>query len=103
MHTDIDYKTSQREAQKNWCKKKPLDRYQAEYRKKHQAYVEENRRKQLIRNKKMQSAPEMIVKMDALSAIETGTYILQPIPEKIVKMDTFPLTLTLFKRVRAEL
>jgi hypothetical protein len=103
MHTDPVFKKSQEESQENWCKNKPLCRYQDEYRIQHPAYTKKNRRKQRIRNRKKSSATEIIVKIDALSNRETVVYVPHSRPEKIVKIDTFPLNLILNKEVSIEL
>lgn len=99
MATDAQYREKHRAAQRRWCKQKPLDRYQAQYRQRHPKYVAKNRERQKIRNAKRRqlvataSIPvEPIVKMDALSKIKSGTYLLTPYtmnasPTKIVKMD----------------
>jgi len=107
MATEAQYREKHRAAQHRWCKQKPLDRYQAQYRQSHPKYVEQNRGRQKIRNAKRRqpaataSVPaEPIVKMDASSKIKSGTYLLTPYavdasPTKIVKMDACVVQLQL--------
>jgi hypothetical protein len=107
MATDAQYREKHFAAQKKWCKHYPLDRYQHQYRQSHPKYVEKNRQRQRIRNQKRQtraqSAPnDMIVKMDASSAIKSGIYLLTPYTvmdasPKIVKMDALLVQLQLLQ------
>jgi hypothetical protein len=101
METDATYRAQQLDCLERWRIERPLDRYQDQYRQTHPEYVAENRRQQRLRNLKRRSevASEVIVKMDALSEIESATYIMSPlISEKIVKMDTFVVKLTVLQR-----
>lgn len=114
MATDTQYGQKHRAAQHQWCKQKPLDRYQAQYRQSHPKYVKNNRERQKIRNAKRRqlaaaaSAPaELIVKMDASSKIESGTYLLTPYAmdafPKIVKMDALLVQLQLLQQADRQL
>jgi len=113
MATDAQYREKHRAAQHQWCKQKPLDRYQAQYRQSHPKYVEKNRDRQKIRNAKRRqpaaSAPtEPIVKMDASSQIKSGTYLLTPYAmdassKKIVKMDACVIQLQLLQHDERQL
>ena len=68
------------------------------------AYVEENRRKQRLRNRKrhLETAAGIIVEMDALSQIKSDTYIMmRPFTsEKIVEMDALLVELKVLKDFR---
>jgi len=100
MQTDATYRAQQLDCLQKWRKERPLDRYQHQYRQTHPEYVEENRRKQRLRNRKRHSEAlsEMIVKIDALSRIESDTYIMKPLTsEKIVKMDALVVELIVLK------
>ena len=109
MATDAQNREKHRAAQRRWCKEKPLDRYQAQYRQRHPKYVEKNRERQKVRNAKRRqpaataSIPvEPIVKMDASSKIKSGTYLLTPYAmdassKKIVKMDACVIQLQLLQ------
>jgi hypothetical protein len=102
MQTDPVYRAQQLDCLKRWRKERPLDRYQHWYRQTHLEYLQENRSKQRVRNGKRPSkAPgEMIVKMDALSQIESDTYIMRPLAaEKIVKMDTLVVQLKVLQNL----
>lgn len=95
---DAVYKSKRSASKKRWYE---TDRqgaaYQAHYRKTHPEYVEQNRKKQKIRNQKRtkHGVAEKIVKTDALSAQSVdiqGVYLLVPYGkrkevEKIVKTD----------------
>ena len=103
MQTDPTYRDQQLDCLQRWRKKQPLDRYQHQYRQTHPKYVEENRHKQRLRNGKRQveTSPGMIVKMDALSRVESDTYIMRPFTsEKIVKMDALVVELKVLKDFR---
>jgi hypothetical protein len=102
MKTDPTYRAQQYDCKRQWRKQRPVDRYQSHYRQTHPEYVEENRRKQQLRNQKRraQSDLEVIVKMDALSSIKSETYIIKPIAsEKIVKMDALVVELKLLQHI----
>ena len=99
MANDPNYRAQQIECLKKWRKKRPLDQYQSKYRQDHADYVEKNREKQRIRNKKRSQKLdfikqiEKIVKMDTLkkSLEKTNVYLMKPYKMdasgKIVKMD----------------
>lgn len=100
MQTDTTYHAQQLDCLQRWRKERPLDRYQNQYLQTHAEYVAENRRKQSLRNRKrhVEAPSEMIVKMDALSQVESDTYIMRPLTsEKIVKMDAFVVELKVLK------
>ena len=102
MKTDAVYRAQELDCLREWRRKRPLHRYQSEYRETHPEYVAENRRKQRIRNWKRhrQNEAEMIVKMDALSKIKSNTYVMRPLAcEKIVKMDALVVELTVLQHV----
>lgn len=114
MRTDAQYYEKHLAAHKQWCKQRPLHRYQDQYRKSHPKYVEKNRERQKVRNAKRRqpaaaaSTPaELIVKMDASSKIESGTYLLTPYAmdasPKIVKMDTLLVQLQLLQQAVPQL
>jgi hypothetical protein len=90
LKTDGEYRENQAAAQKEWREKNPG--YWRDYRARHPAYVEENRRKQVERNRKKRATElAKIAKMDAQKAempIITGRYRLVPVCKGIVaKMD----------------
>lgn len=109
MATNAQYREKHRIAQHRWCKQKPLDRYQAQYRQSHPKYVEKNRERQKIRNARRRQLAavatvpaEPIVKMDASSKIKSGTYLLTPYAmdvssQRIVKMDAYVIQLQLLQ------
>ena len=105
MATDSHYREHHRAAHQRWCKRRPLHRYQAQYRQTHPRYVEKNRERQRIRNqqRRKQAAAnaariELIVKMDALAGIKSGTYLLTPYASpQIVKMDACLVQLLLLQ------
>lgn len=100
LATDAVYRLQQYELLKAWRKNYPLDRYQHQYRLNHPKYVEQNRQRQRIRNRKRR---EVIVKMDTLNKMESYTYLLTPCePEKIVKMDALRVKLTVLNEVTAQ-
>jgi hypothetical protein len=102
MGTDATYRAQQLDCLRRWRIERPLDRYQDRYRETHPKYVLENRRQQRRRNLRRRSefASAMIVKMDALSEIESDTYMIRPfISEKIVKMDTLLVKLTVLQKL----
>ena len=102
METDATYRAQQLDCLRRWRIARPLDRYQDQYRQTHPKYVSENRRQQRWRNQRRRSelASAMIVKMDALSKLESDTYIMRPfISEKIVKMDTLVVKLTVLQKL----
>ena len=92
MATDALYRAQQLDCLKQWRKHRPLDHYQRQYRQKHPEYVEDNRKKQRIRNQKRRKTQEIIVKIDALDRLKSDTYLMTPFTMdasgKIVKMDT---------------
>ncbi len=94
MARDADYRANKKESNKQWRKSRPAHRYQRQYREGHPDYVEKNRKKQRIRNKKRSTlvSVEKIVKLDTLTNIGSNTYIMTPYKEnasgKIVKLDT---------------
>ncbi len=102
------YRAHQRTALKLWRRKRPLHRYQKEYRDHHPEYVQKNREQQRLRNyqRRLQNtsvAGEKIVKMDAFSyhPVKSGTYLLTPCSleasAKIVKMDALLVALQVFQ------
>jgi len=87
---DADYRANQNEASKRWRKKNPL--HLKNYRKTHPAYVEQNRRKQRLRNQRLK-----IVNSDALSAqppIRTGIYQMTPYHKDVANSDAFLVELS---------
>jgi hypothetical protein len=101
---DAPYREQHLAAQRRWRKHRPVHRYQAQYRQTHPDYVEKNRERQKIRNerrRKLAAGPapgELIVKMDTLADIKSGTYVLTPYASpKIVKMDAFLVELQLLQ------
>jgi len=102
MKSDPTYRAQELDALKQWRKERPLHRYQREYRETHPEYVEENRRRQRLRNRKhrREASPEVIVKMDALTTLKSDTYLLRPLgSEKIVKMDALVVELTVLNEL----
>jgi hypothetical protein len=100
LATDALYRMQQHESLQAWRKNYPLDRYQHQYRLRHPEYVEQNRKRQRIRNRRRR---ELIVKMDTLNQMESYTYLLTPCePEKIVKMDALRVKLTVLNEVTAQ-
>lgn len=108
MTTDAHYREQHLAAQKRWRKRRPLHRYQAQYRQTHPHYVENNRERQRLRNQQRRkqvaiaaAQVEPIVKMDALADIKSGTYVLTPYAgsasPKIVKMDACLVQLLLLQ------
>jgi hypothetical protein len=82
--TDPDYRQACLESRKKWRDNHPG--YQRSYRSKHQAYVEENRRKQKQRNQKRQLA--LIVKNNSaidLKRLPARVWMTGPGLEMIVK------------------
>lgn len=107
MATDPRYREPHLRAQKRWRRRRPAHRYQAQYRQSHSRYVEKNREQQRRRNDHRRkptatdTAPDqLIVKMDALADIKSGTYLLTPyVSTKIVKMDAFVVQLQLLQAI----
>jgi hypothetical protein len=98
MAGDPRYRQKHQASQTRWLERRPAHRYQAEYRKTHPQYVENNRVQQRGRNRKRKKPAaiadtrrgELIVKMDASTVIKSGTYLLtRCTPKKIVKMDAY--------------
>ena len=102
MANDPNYRAKQIECLNKWRKKRPLDKYQKQYRQQHPEYVKRNRQLQRIRNSKRdrQLAYKKIVKMDALKkpSEKSNAYIMNPYrmdeSGKIVKMDALIVQLT---------
>ena len=71
---DASYKTKRAEARKKSYRKRRGDKYQSEYRRTHPEYCKENRKKQLLRNRKRQTSEQLskIVKTDALNGISVS-------------------------------
>lgn len=98
LKTDHNYKTRQKKCKHRWRKNYPANKYQHEYRIDNPDYTEDNRAKQLERNRKrakkqaFNQSVEKIVKMDALAqespVYQMKTYQLDASAQKIVKMDT---------------
>ena len=104
---DADYRANKKQSNMQWRKNRPADQYQRQYRQGHPDYVEKNREKQRLRNKKRTTfSVEKIVKMDALTNIESNTYIMTPYIEnaygKIVKMDALFVQLVSIQQVKAD-
>lgn len=103
--TDAHYREQHLASQKRWRKQRPLHRYQAQYRQTHLPYVEKNREQQRRRNQQRRKSAaanaaqgELIVKMDALADIKSGTYLLTPYASPmIVKMDACLVQLQLLQ------
>ena len=68
LEDDPLYRSGRKASKTAWYKKYPGDRYQSLYRQDHSGYVQENVRKQLLRNKKRREnvSASKIVKTDAL-------------------------------------
>lgn len=104
MARNADYRANKKERNQQWRKSRPAHQYQRQYREEHPDYVEKNREKQRIRNKKRSTlvSAEKIVKMDALTNIGSNTYIMTPYKEnasgKIVKLDTLFVQLVSFQQ-----
>lgn len=82
---DADYRANQAAAQKSWRERKRA--YWRDYRERHPESVEENRRKQRLRNWQKRGKPGLIAKMDELGPkgpMISGRYRLVPL---IAKMD----------------
>ena len=102
MAEDPQYRSGQLECLRLWRKKRPLDRYQEQYRQDHPDYVRKNRELQRLRNQKRLKLPDgqKIVKMDTLKKLsdKSMTYIMNPFKMdasgKIVKMDALIVQLT---------
>ncbi len=92
LQNDPAYKAKRQEDKKKWRKKYPADKYQKEYRETHPGYCKENRRKQVLRNRKRQTPPpQKIVKTDALNPESVTTqelYVLLPYEKPSNKTDT---------------
>ena len=84
MKTNSAYRNKQYQSMERWRKRKPLHRYQKNYRTTHPQYVDENRTKQTIRNQKRSSVAK-IVKMDALS-------IDRPLTHNFYEMKAYKMT-----------
>lgn len=101
--SDPEYRSDQKERLISWRKHRPLHQYQAQYRRRHPEYVEDNRRAQKLRNWKRGQTSDLIVKMDASTDINTDTYILTPLRRNkagmIVKMDALLVQLAVFQRL----
>jgi hypothetical protein len=85
MATDPDYQNNQKEAWKIWSQQH-LDYWKA-YRSQHPEYVQHNRLKQGLRDKKRRLG--LLAKMDAFTSfsfVRPGTYFLVP---DLAKMDAF--------------
>jgi type III secretory pathway component EscR len=65
MAQDAEYRQSQLNGVADWRQSQSFAQYMHDYRKSHQAYVDENRKKQRIRNQKRhnESVDSMIVKV----------------------------------------
>jgi hypothetical protein len=96
--TDTAYSTKRLAANKRSYSKRKGDKYQAEYRKTHPRYCEDNLKKQLLRNQNRRKTepPQKIVNTDALNEeglIQPGLYVFFPCgntdPKKIVNTDAF--------------
>ena len=96
LQSDEDYKTNQKAAQKEWCRKNP--HYWKLYRLSNPDYAARNKTLQKLRNTKARNAAElqnkeagMIANMDASirkPEIISGYYMLYPVAAgKIAKMD----------------
>lgn len=108
MASDPAYRANQKECQKNWRNHRPLHQYQTQYRHNHSDYVERNRQTQRLRNRKRdQTSSDLIVKMDALTNINTNTYLMTPIQKtragKIVKMDALLVQLSVLQQVNGSI
>jgi hypothetical protein len=96
----VIYNAKRKSQKANWRKKRPVDKYQKEYRDSHPFYAESNRNRQRLRNKNaskiaLENKNRKIVKTDALtseSPIREGLYEILPFTmrpgKKIVKTDT---------------
>jgi hypothetical protein len=85
MRTDPDYQNNQKEAWKTWSQQH-LDYWKA-YRSQHSQYVQDNRLKQGLRDRKRRL--RLLAKMDSFSSfsfVRPGTYFLVP---DLAKMDSF--------------
>ncbi len=100
LKNDVIYNAKRKSQKANWRKKRPVDKYQKEYRDSHPFYAESNRNRQRLRNKNaskiaLENKNRKIVKTDALtseSPIREGLYEILPFTmrpgKKIVKTDT---------------
>jgi hypothetical protein len=67
MATDADYRAQQQDCMQKWQKERPPYRHQKQYREKYSKYIEANRQKQTIRNRRKHTQPQtsaMIKKME---------------------------------------
>jgi len=96
LNSDINYKGKRMSAQKKSYSKRGGDKYQSAYRKTHLEYCRENRKKQVLRNKKHRPPPSTpkIVNTDTLipkGHVLQGIYSLLPYnctdAKKIVNTD----------------
>jgi hypothetical protein len=94
---DVGYKAKRKAAQKRSYSKRRGDKYQSAYRKTHPEYCQDNRKKQVLRNKKRKPPPvsPKIVNTDALipkGLIPQGLYAFLPYnntdTKKIVNTDS---------------
>ncbi|HPM01425.1 MAG TPA: hypothetical protein PK816_04640 [Candidatus Cloacimonadota bacterium] len=99
MKNDVIYNAKRKSQKANWRKKRPVHKYQKDYRDNHPFYAESNRKGQRLRNKnvskiELKNKNQKIVKTDALtseSPIRQGLYEIVPFTmrpdKKIVKTD----------------
>lgn len=93
--TDRDYQLAQQDYARDWRKGRPADAYMRQYRQDHPVYVTHNRTRQRLRNQQRRAKVQSpkIVKVDASTHDQCGTYIMTILPEKIVKIDALVVQL----------
>lgn len=104
MEKDADYRNRQQQSVKRWQQQYPWHRYMHQYRQEHPDYVNDNRKKQTVRNQqcRQRANQKKIVKMDALSnqPEKTMNFIMTPFKmdasKTIVKMDALFVQLQAF-------
>lgn len=89
---DSHYHQKRLESKKNWRKRRPGDEYQGVYRETHPEYVEENRKRQVLRNKKrLSTIVSTVINPSALIVQfqEDGAYSVSRVKKRIaIKSDT---------------